>query len=41
MYQAGNRIFLQIARRHRQESFQGIALPLDLDPVESRMQDLV
>ena len=41
MYQAWNRIFLHISRRHREESFQGVALPLYLYPVESCIQDLM
>ena len=41
MYQAGNRIFLHIVSRHRKVRLQGIALPLYLYPVESRIQYLM
>ena len=41
MYQARNRIFLHIVRRHRKVRLQGIALPLYLYPVESRIQYLM
>ena len=41
MYQARNRIFLHIVSRHRKVRLQGIALPLYLYPVESRIQYLM